>query len=100
VIEDIKEDCIKQNADDDEIISFYVCDIIETEFKLKLQEVIKDKDVFILNVICEYRSSINMGADLDILETELQWRLKKWIGKNRFRIIDLVNTFPPDLKQW
>jgi len=89
VIEEMKESCHKQGAENvEDLISFDACDFLEsnTEIKVTSFDYYNDKPRLLIHITylnTRYR-------DEESFISELSWRLKRWIGDNTVEIEDIT----------
>jgi len=97
ILNDMKLTCEIMNSEDDEIISFGACDLIDADVKVSVS------DVGIVNgrrrvlVVIKYHNW--RYIDEDEFVYELSKELRKWIGDNYVEVEDYINTFPPEKRQ-
>jgi len=90
-IESLKSTCDTMNSEDDEYVSFAACDLIDSNLKIHLKDVIVDNDVTKYIVDMEYTNYTIL--DDDSLASELQNELKKWVGNNKVIVQEFKNNF-------
>ena len=86
-----KNVCETLNTEDDEYISFSVCDLIDGGLKLIVSDVRLKDEFLIITINGEYNNYSYM--DEDALIFELQYELYEHIGNNRIIMGDWTNTF-------
>ena len=96
VFEDIKEKCDKMDelgADAPEIISFDVCDQIESISKVEVVNVYKTNNVIEISIIVYYET-IFPSLDVGDYLYELEYHLREYLGKGNFKLklLNSINT--------
>lgn len=96
VFEDIKEKCDKMDelgADAPEIISFDVCDQIESISKVEVVNVYKTNNVIEISIIVYY-GTIFPSLDVGDYLYELEYHLREYLGKGNFKLklLNSINT--------
>ena len=94
--EDIKEKCDKMNelgADAPEIISFDVCDQIESISKVEVVNVYKTNNIIEISIIVYY-DTIFPSLDVGDYLYELEYHLREYLGKGNFKLklLNSINT--------
>ena len=94
--EDIKEKCDKMDelgADAPEIISFDVCDQIESISKVEVVNVYKTNNVIEVSIIVYY-DTIFPSLDVGDYLYELEYHLREYLGKGNFKLklLNSINT--------
>jgi hypothetical protein len=94
--EDIKEKCDKMNelgADASEIISFDVCDQIESISKVEVVNVYKTNNIIEISIIVYY-DTIFQSLDVGGLLYEIEYHLREYLGKGNFKLklLNSINT--------
>ena len=94
--EDIKEKCDKMDelgADAPEIISFDVCDQIESISKVEVVNVYKTNNVIEISIIVYY-DTIFPSLDVGDYLYELEYHLREYLGKGNFKLklLNSINT--------
>lgn len=98
-ISEFKNICNTQNSEDDEYISFYACDLINSDLKVTLKEVKMAPKIITLLLDISY--SNYQFFDEDPFVYELQDYIKKLTGKNiKVIVYEYRNTFPQEKRQW
>lgn len=98
IVNDMKLTCEIMNSEDDEIISFGACELIDADVKVSVSEVAIVNDRKRVLVVIKYRHW--RYIDEDEFVYELWKELRKWIGDNYVEVEDYINTFPPEERQW
>ena len=94
--DDIKGKCDKMDelgADAPEIISFDVCDQIESISKVEVVNVYKTKNVIEISIIVYYET-IFQSLDVGDYLYELEYHLREYLGKGNFKLklLNSINT--------
>jgi hypothetical protein len=89
--------CRELNSEDDEHISFDVCDFLELEPKIRITNIEKKN---VLNIYLKIEYSSNWFVDEDPLVYELQWNLRKFIPKVNVILDNTINTMSDKDRQW
>ena len=93
-VNQLKETCETMNSEDNEYVSFEACDLIDSNFNIRLDEyeVKKDKLIFYVNISYNNMSYI----DDESFCIELQDKLKSWVGENKVIVRDYTNRYSGD----
>jgi hypothetical protein len=86
------------NSEDDEYVSFSACELLASDLKIVVKSIYKKEDVLI--IIVDLSSYNIYRLDEDPLMFELQDKIKVWVGKNRIKVNEYINTYPEDLRNW
>jgi hypothetical protein len=94
--DDIKKKCNKMNelgADAPEIISFDVCDQIESISKVEVVNVYKTNNMIEISIIVYYET-IFQSLDVGGFLYELEYHLRDYLGKGNFKLklLNSINT--------
>ena len=94
--DDIKKKCNKMNAlgaDAPEIISFDVCDQIESISKVEVVNVYKTNNMIEISIIVYYET-IFQSLDVGGFLYELEYHLREYLGKGNFKLklLNSINT--------
>ena len=89
--------CRELNSEDDEHISFDVCDFLELEPKIRITNIEKKN---VLNIYLKIEYSSNWFVNEDPLVYELQWHLRKFIPKVNVIVDNTINTMSDKDRQW
>jgi hypothetical protein len=98
ILNDMKLTCEIMNSEDDEIISFGACELIDADVKVSVSEVAIINDRKRVLVVIKYKNWRYLSEDEFVYE--LSKELRKWIGDNYVEVEDYINTFPPEERQW
>ena len=98
ILNDMKRTCEIMNSEDDEIISFGACDLIDADVKVSVSEVAIVNDRKRVLVVIKYYNWRYLSEDEFVYE--LSKELRKWIGDNYVEVEDYINTYPPEKRQW
>ena len=89
IIEEMKEICNKQDADNvEDLISFDACDFLQSKTKIEVTsfDYYNERPRILIHI--KYLNTRYMDEEPFI--GELQWRLKRWIGDNIVQIEDIT----------
>jgi len=94
--DDIKKKCNKMNelgTDDPEIISFDVCDQIESISKVEVVNAYKTNNMIEISIIVYYET-IFQSLDVGGFLYELEYHLREYLGKGNFKLklLNSINT--------
>ena len=94
-ISDIKKKCDNINdlgADAEEIISFDVCDQLESIKRIEIVTVYKINNIIEMGLIV-YKDSIFPSMDAGDYLYELEYHLKEYLGKGnfKFKLLNVIN---------
>jgi hypothetical protein len=98
IVNDMKLTCEIMNSEDDEIISFSACELIDADVKVSVSDVGIVNDRKRVLVVIKYKNWRYLSEDEFVYE--LSKELRKWIGDNYVEVEDYINTFPPEERQW
>jgi len=98
ILNNMKRTCEIMNSEDDEIISFGACELIDADVKVSVSEVGVVNDRMRVLVVIKYHHWRYIGEDEFVYE--LSKELRKWIGDNYVEVEDYINTYPTDKRQW
>jgi hypothetical protein len=98
ILTNMKRNCEIMNSEDDEIISFGACELIDADVKVSVSEVAIINDRKRVLVVIKYRHWTYIDEDEFVYE--LSKELRKWIGDNYVEVEDYINTYPPEERQW
>lgn len=89
-IDELRYICDTMNSDDDEIVSFGACDLIDSSINLTVTNVKKEEQLVIITLLIKYKNY--SFIDEDSFVYELNHMLNKF---GRFSIVveDSINTF-------
>lgn len=98
VIDDIKQKCDNMNdlgADAEEIISFDVCDQLESIKRIEIVTVYKTNNIIEMGIII-YIDSIFPSMDVGDYLYELEYHLREFLGKGNFKLklLNVINENP------
>lgn len=94
----MKNTCEIMDSEDEEILSFSVCELISANIKVSVSDVsiVNDRIRVLINIT--YKNFRWLSEDNFLFE--LSRELKKWIGPNYVEVDEYTNTFPPEERQW
>jgi hypothetical protein len=98
IIKDMKSTCEIMNSEDNEIISFGACELIDADVKVSVSEIGIVNDRQRVLVVIKYHHW--RYIDKDEFVYELSKELRKWIGDSYVEVEDYLNTYPPEKRQW
>lgn len=99
VIDELKHTCETQNDEDNIYVSPEVCELIESDLKVQINNIEVDQGKMYIELIANYEN-YHHYYDEEPLEWEIRQQLKKWIPNCVVEVIKLNNTYNPELRQW
>ena len=97
-IEEINEMC-HQNDDNNEYVSYDTCELLLSDFKYTIESIDNDQGKMIVKLAIKYHN-YNYFYDWESFEWEIRHYLKKWIPNVDIKVVDSINNFDPELRQW
>lgn len=97
-IENLKNTCDSDNDEDNEYVSYYACDFIDTLSSVRVTDVKKYDNHFALLIIIKYKNYTHM--DETPFTNELRDEIRKYIPNITIEVEDIENNFPEHLRQW
>jgi hypothetical protein len=98
IIKDMKRTCEIMNDENDEIISFGACELIDADVKVSVSEVSIVNGRRRVLVVIKYHNW--RYIDEDEFVYALSKELRNWVGNHHIEVEDHINTYPPDERQW
>jgi hypothetical protein len=97
-LEEMKETC-NNNDEDNEYLSYETCELLDSDFKYIINDIsqVQGKMYIELKI---YYNNYNFVGDEESFEWDLYYFLKKWIPNCAIKVIELNNTYDPELRQW
>jgi len=97
-IDTLKYICENLNTEDDEYVSYSICELIDSDLNVEVTDVKKHNESFIIVVVIKYNNY--SFIDTDFLLIELRNEVKKFVPVIKIESEDSINTFPEEKRQW
>lgn len=90
-IDSLNTMCTTMNDENNEYVSYQACDLIDSDLKVFLKDIIQHKESTELVVDMTYKSYTFLDETYFI--SELEDQLKDWMGKVKVTLQDYKNTY-------
>lgn len=97
-IDDLKHMC-EQNDEDNIYIDPEDCELIESDIKVQINNISDVQGKMYIELVVNYEN-YHHYSDEESLEWEIYGQLKKWIPNCAIKIIEMINNYPEDQRQW
>lgn len=97
-IQEINEMCHK-NDDYNEYITQDTCELLLSDFKYTIEDIYFDEGKMMVKIKIQYRNYQHF-YDWESFEWDIRYYLKKLIPNVDIKVIDSINNFDPESRQW